>query len=78
MDALERLADAHGPGEDAKLLCLEAVSLAARSTTPSILEAGLRLGRRLKEEDGLRRLIKAPELDELDRHLEAIRKRLEG
>jgi hypothetical protein len=78
MLALERLAESHGVGEDAKTLHLEAVALALRSRDATVLQSGARLGRRLIEDEAFRRLLKEDELAELNRQLGVLRTSLEA
>jgi hypothetical protein len=77
LQAFERLAESTGPTEEAKALLLEAVGVAVLSPNPAVLQAGARLGRRLKEDETLRRFLKPAEEAELDRQLTTLREALE-
>lgn len=77
VEVLEALADARGPGEEAKAWLLEAVDLASHARVTAVLQAGDRLGHRLLSEEGLRRLLSPQAVTEVERQLDVIRQALE-
>jgi hypothetical protein len=77
IEVLEALAaEVEAPGE-AKVLLLQAVVLAARSTVTPVIQTGIRLAERLLSEEPLRASLTAQERTDLDRQLVSLRGALE-